>query len=80
MTEGFKSKEIILQAQKKILGKVTNKNVVKLFIDERNSSILDNLYRLAKIYVSLHILYIPILTFLLNLFMLNRLFIINVNI
>ncbi|VVC45356.1 Protein of unknown function DUF758 [Cinara cedri] len=50
MTEGFKSKEIILQAQKKILGKVTNKNVVKLFIDERNASILDNLYRLAKIY------------------------------
>jgi len=52
MTEGFKSKEIILQAQKKFLGKVTNKNVIKLFIDERNATILDNLYRLAKIYVS----------------------------
>lgn len=56
MTEGFKSKEIILQAQKKFLGKVTNKNVIKLFIDERNASILDNLYRLSKIYVSLRIL------------------------
>lgn len=53
MTETFKSKEIILQVQKKFLGKVTNKNVVKLFIDERNANILDNLYRLAKIYVSL---------------------------
>lgn len=52
MTEAFKSKEVILQVQKKFLGKVTNKNVVKLFIDERNASILDNLYRLAKIYVS----------------------------
>eukprot|EP00102_Acyrthosiphon_pisum_P024511 XP_016661721.1 PREDICTED: tumor necrosis factor alpha-induced protein 8-like protein isoform X2 [Acyrthosiphon pisum] len=50
MTEGFKSKEIILQAQKKFLGKVTNKNVIKLFIHERNANILDNLYRLAKIY------------------------------
>lgn len=49
-TEGFKSKEIILQAQKKFLGKVTNKNVIKLFIHERNANILDNLYRLAKIY------------------------------
>jgi len=58
MTEGFKSKEIILQAQKKFLGKVTNKNVIKLFIHERNANILDNLYRLAKIYVSLLILYI----------------------
>lgn len=55
MTEGFKSKEIILQAQKKFLGKITNKNVIKLFIDERNASILDNLYRLTKIYVSLRI-------------------------
>lgn len=53
MTEGFKSKEIILKAQKKLLSKVTNKNVIKLFIDERNSSILDNLYRLAKLYVSI---------------------------
>lgn len=53
MTEAFKSKDIILQTQKKILGKFTNKNVVKLFIDERNANYLDNLYRLAKIYVSL---------------------------
>lgn len=53
MTEAFKSKEIILQAQKKFLGKFTNKNVVKLFIDERDANILDSLYRLAKIHVSL---------------------------
>jgi len=52
MTEGFKSKEIILHAQKKFLGKVTNKNVIKLFIHERNANILDNVYRLAKVYVS----------------------------
>ncbi|XP_015379190.1 PREDICTED: tumor necrosis factor alpha-induced protein 8-like protein isoform X2 [Diuraphis noxia] len=50
MTEGFKSKEIILQAQKKFLGKVTNKNVIKLFIHDRNANILDNVYRLAKVY------------------------------
>lgn len=53
MTEGFKSKEIILKVQKKFLGKVTNKNVIKLFIDERNANILDTMYRLAKLYVSL---------------------------
>lgn len=57
MTEGFKSKEIILKVQKKFLGKVTNKNVIKLFIDERNANILDNMYRLAKLYVSLKKLY-----------------------
>ncbi|XP_050520277.1 tumor necrosis factor alpha-induced protein 8-like protein isoform X1 [Daktulosphaira vitifoliae] len=50
MTEVFKSKEIVLQVQKKFLSKVTNKNVVKLFIDDRNANILDNLYRLTKLY------------------------------
>lgn len=55
MTEGFKSKDIFLKAQKKFLGKVTNKKVIKLFIDEQNALLFDNLYKFAKIHVSLFI-------------------------
>ncbi|XP_050424089.1 tumor necrosis factor alpha-induced protein 8 isoform X2 [Adelges cooleyi] len=50
MMEAFESKDIVLQVQKKFMSKVTNKSVVKLFIDDRNASILDNVYRLAKLY------------------------------
>lgn len=56
MTEGFKSKELFLQVQKKFLNKFTNKKVIKLLIDDQNSKLLDNLYKLLKLYVSLEIL------------------------
>ncbi|BES87684.1 Tumor necrosis factor alpha-induced protein 8-like [Nesidiocoris tenuis] len=50
MSEGFKSRDIGLRAQKKILSRMANKNVAKMFIDDTTASLLDNLYRLAKQY------------------------------
>lgn len=52
MTENaFKASDIGLRAQKKILSRMSNKNVVKVFIDDNSASLLDNLYKLAKIHV-----------------------------
>lgn len=48
----FKARDIGLRAQKKILSRMATKNVAKAFIDDNTSSLLDNLYRLAKQYVS----------------------------
>ncbi|XP_024086401.1 tumor necrosis factor alpha-induced protein 8-like protein isoform X1 [Cimex lectularius] len=50
MSEGFKSRDIGLRAQKKILSRMANKNVAKMFIDDTTASLLDNLYRMAKQY------------------------------
>ncbi|KAK9507176.1 hypothetical protein O3M35_007087 [Rhynocoris fuscipes] len=52
MSEGFKARDIGLRAQKKILSRMANKNVAKMFIDDTTASLLDNLYRMAKQYVS----------------------------
>jgi hypothetical protein len=52
MSEGFKAGDIGLRAQKKILSRMANKNVAKVFIDDTTSSLLDNVYKLAKAYVS----------------------------
>ncbi len=49
---GFKARDIGLRAQKKILSRMASKNVARVFIDDTTSSLLDNLYRLAKSYVS----------------------------
>ena len=51
-TEHFKAKDIGLRAQKKILSRMSSKAAVKVFIDDRSASILDNTYRLFKQYVS----------------------------
>lgn len=53
MSEGFRARDIGLRAQKKILGRMANKNVAKVFIDETTGSLLDNVYKLAKAYVSI---------------------------
>ncbi|XP_063244431.1 protein salivary glands marred isoform X2 [Bacillus rossius redtenbacheri] len=50
MSEGFKARDIGLRAQKKILGRMANKNIAKVFIDDTTSSLLDNVYRLSKAY------------------------------
>lgn len=50
MSEGFRARDIGLRAQKKILGRMANKNVAKVFIDETTGSLLDNVYKLAKAY------------------------------
>lgn len=52
MSEGFKARDIGLRAQKKILSRMANKNVAKVFIDDTTASLLDNVYKLAKAYVS----------------------------
>lgn len=58
MSEGFKAQDIGLRAQKKILGRMAaNKNTRKIFIDDNTASMLDNLYKMIKKYVSRHIVY-----------------------
>jgi hypothetical protein len=52
MSDGFKSQDIGLRAQKKILSRMASKNTAKMFIDDTTASLLDNLYKLAKAYVS----------------------------
>ncbi|KAM3838076.1 tumor necrosis factor alpha-induced protein 8-like protein 2 [Diretmus argenteus] len=46
--EGFSSKDLAMQAQKKLLSRVASKSVVQLFIDDTSSEILDELYRISK--------------------------------
>lgn len=50
MSENFKSRDVGLRAQKKILSRMANKNVAKMFIDDTTASLLDNLYKMAKTY------------------------------
>lgn len=50
----FKARDIGLRAQKKILSRMANKTVAKTFIDDSTASLLDNIYRLAKIHVRLY--------------------------
>lgn len=49
----FKAKDIGLRAQKKILSRMATKNVAKVFIDGTTASLLDNVYRLVKVHVSI---------------------------
>ncbi|XP_071382855.1 LOW QUALITY PROTEIN: tumor necrosis factor alpha-induced protein 8-like protein 2 [Centroberyx affinis] len=46
--EGFSSKDLAMQAQKKLLSRMASKSVVQLFIDDTSSQILDELYRVSK--------------------------------
>ncbi|KAM7346018.1 tumor necrosis factor alpha-induced protein 8-like protein sigmar isoform 3-T10 [Cochliomyia hominivorax] len=51
MADGvFKSRDIGLRAQKKILSRMATKNIAKSFIDGTTASLLDNLYRLCKLH------------------------------
>ncbi|KAI8114895.1 tumor necrosis factor alpha-induced protein 8-like protein isoform X1 [Lucilia sericata] len=51
MADGvFKSRDIGLRAQKKILSRMATKNIAKTFIDGTTASLLDNLYRLCKLH------------------------------
>lgn len=47
----FKARDIGLRAQKKILSRMATKSIVKTFIDGTTASLLDNVYRLAKLHV-----------------------------
>jgi len=44
----FKSRDIGLRAQKKLLSRMANKSIAKAFIDDTTSQLLDNLHRLAR--------------------------------
>ncbi|XP_053560916.1 tumor necrosis factor alpha-induced protein 8-like protein 2 [Bombina bombina] len=46
----FSSKDMALQAQKKILSHMATKSMVNMFIDETSSEILDEMYRVSKEY------------------------------
>ncbi|MEE6491536.1 hypothetical protein FKM82_016253 [Ascaphus truei] len=48
--ETFSSRDLALQAQKKILSHMATKSMVNMFIDETSSEILDELYRVSKEY------------------------------
>ncbi|XP_017839927.1 tumor necrosis factor alpha-induced protein 8-like protein isoform X2 [Drosophila busckii] len=46
----FKSHDIGLRAQKKILSRMATKNIAKTFIDGTTASLLDNLYKLCRMH------------------------------
>ncbi|MBN3323371.1 TPL2B protein, partial [Atractosteus spatula] len=46
--EGFSSKDMAMQMQKKILSRMASKSMVQMFIDDTSSEILDELYRVSK--------------------------------
>ncbi len=52
MSDNFRARDIALKAQKKILSRMSTKGVAKVFVDDRMGSLLDNVYRLCKTYVS----------------------------
>uniref|UniRef100_A0ACB8F0V2 Tumor necrosis factor alpha-induced protein 8-like protein 1 n=1 Tax=Sphaerodactylus townsendi TaxID=933632 RepID=A0ACB8F0V2_9SAUR len=44
----FSTKNLAVQAQKKLLSKMASKNMASIFIDDTSSEILDELYRVTK--------------------------------
>ncbi|UYV69848.1 TNFAIP8 [Cordylochernes scorpioides] len=46
----FKAKDVAIRAQKKLLSRMSNKSMAKMFIDDNASNLLDNFYRLARTY------------------------------
>lgn len=53
MSDNFRARDIALKAQKKILSRMSSKGVAKVFVDDKMGSLLDNVYRLCKTYVSI---------------------------
>ncbi|XP_048212805.1 tumor necrosis factor alpha-induced protein 8-like protein 2 [Perognathus longimembris pacificus] len=48
--EPFSSRNLALQAEKKLLSKMAGRSVVHLFLDEASGAVLDELYRVSKEY------------------------------
>ncbi|EDL83654.1 similar to tumor necrosis factor, alpha-induced protein 8-like 1, partial [Rattus norvegicus] len=44
----FSTKNLVLQAQKKVLSKMASKAMVAVFVDDTSSEILDELYQATK--------------------------------
>ncbi|XP_030049381.1 tumor necrosis factor alpha-induced protein 8 isoform X2 [Microcaecilia unicolor] len=49
-TDVFNSKNLAIQAQKKILGKMASKSIATTLVDDTSSEVLDELYRVTKEY------------------------------
>lgn len=49
-TDVFNSKNLAVQAQKKILGKMVSKSIATTLIDDTSSEVLDELYRVTREY------------------------------
>ena len=50
MGEAFDSKSLGLRTQKKLLGKMASKKIVKHFIDDTSARLLDQVYKVSKDY------------------------------
>ncbi|KAA0711917.1 Tumor necrosis factor alpha-induced protein 8-like protein 1 [Triplophysa tibetana] len=48
--DSFSTKNLALQAQKKLMSKMATKTMANLFIDDTSSEVLDELYRVTKEY------------------------------
>lgn len=48
--DSFSTKNLAMQAQKKLLSKMASKSMASVFIDDTSSEILDELYRVTKEY------------------------------
>ncbi|XP_063001753.1 tumor necrosis factor alpha-induced protein 8-like protein 2 [Elgaria multicarinata webbii] len=48
--ETFNSRNLAMQAEKKILSRMASKSMANMFIDDTSSEILDELYRISKEY------------------------------
>ncbi|XP_032089981.1 tumor necrosis factor alpha-induced protein 8-like protein 2 [Thamnophis elegans] len=46
--ESFSSRNLALQAEKKILSRMASKSTVTMFLDETSGEVLDELYRISK--------------------------------
>ncbi|KAK9390937.1 tumor necrosis factor alpha-induced protein 8-like 2 [Crotalus adamanteus] len=46
--EGFNSRKLALQVEKKLLSHMATKSTVTMFIDETSGAVLDDLYRISK--------------------------------
>ncbi|XP_032903153.1 tumor necrosis factor alpha-induced protein 8-like protein 1 isoform X1 [Amblyraja radiata] len=46
----FNTRSLAMQAQKKLLGKMANKGMANIFIDDTSSDVLDELYQVTKEY------------------------------
>ena len=49
-TQHYNSKTLGMRVQKKLLGKMSSKSIVKAFIDDVSSKLLDDVYKLSKDY------------------------------
>ncbi|XP_076304934.1 tumor necrosis factor alpha-induced protein 8-like protein sigmar [Tachypleus tridentatus] len=44
----FKAKDIGMRTQKKLLSRMANRNIAKVFIDDTSANLLDNLHRIVR--------------------------------